>query len=449
MGSRFVLRVVAVVILAFIIVLPSEAARGERRRGAERGYWVETMVRIVRPVYENLARGTLRRNMPVEVNDGTNEGKRADVTHLEALGRSFNGIAPWLALGAEDTAEGRLRAEMTDLVVRAITNAVDPDSPDYMPFDRPGGQPLVDAAFFAEGLLRAKDAVWPRLDKVTQQRVVEELRRSRSIKPYESNWLLFSAMVEAALLELTGECEMAPVEYALNRHMEWYKGDGWYGDGPSFHLDYYNSYVIQPMLLDVTAVMRAHAAESEAYAACGALYDKVARRLSRFAAQQEMLISPEGSYPMLGRSSGYRYGAFHALSQAALLHLLPEELSPAAVRSALTAVIRRQTVPETFDRDGGLRSDSADTSRRWPRAMSLRAAHISARLSSCRSASPPTTPSGALRPRRGAHSASGAASPSCVMPPSTIDRNGIGKRIAAPAEPNIEIFVSALGFLYL
>lgn len=161
-------------------------------------------------------------------------------------------------------------------------------------------------------------------------------------------------MVEAALLELTGECEMAPVEYALNRHMEWYKGDGWYGDGPSFHLDYYNSYVIQPMLLDVTAVMRAHAAESEAYAACGALYDKVARRLSRFAAQQEMLISPEGSYPMLGRSSGYRYGAFHALSQAALLHLLPEELSPAAVRSALTAVIRRQTVPETFDRDGWL-----------------------------------------------------------------------------------------------
>lgn len=110
MGSRFVLRVVAVVILAFIIVLPSEAARGERRRGAERGYWVETMVRIVRPVYENLARGTLRRNMPVEVNDGTNEGKRADVTHLEALGRSFNGIAPWLALGAEDTAGGRLRA---------------------------------------------------------------------------------------------------------------------------------------------------------------------------------------------------------------------------------------------------------------------------------------------------------------------------------------------------
>ena len=168
--------------------------RPQRQRGADRDYWVETMVRIVRPVYENLAQGTLRKNMPVEVNDGSNEGKRADVTHLEALGRSFNGIAPWLALGPDDTSEGRLRAEMTELAVRAITNAVDPASPDYMPFDRPGGQPLVDAAFFAEGLLRSGDAVWPRLDETTRQRVVDELRRSRRIKPYESNWLLFSAM---------------------------------------------------------------------------------------------------------------------------------------------------------------------------------------------------------------------------------------------------------------
>ena len=35
-------------------------------------------------------------------------------------------------------------------------------------FDGPGGQPLVDAAFFAQGLLRSKDQIWPKLDKVTQ-----------------------------------------------------------------------------------------------------------------------------------------------------------------------------------------------------------------------------------------------------------------------------------------
>ena len=39
--------------------------------------------------------------------------------------------------------------------------------------------------------------------------------------------------------------------HSLRQHDEWYKGDGMYGDGPQFHWDYYNSYVIQPMLLNV------------------------------------------------------------------------------------------------------------------------------------------------------------------------------------------------------
>lgn len=39
---------------------------------------------------------------------------------------------------------------------------------------------------------------------------------------------------------------------ALNE--EWYKGDGWYGDGPDFHFDYYNSFVIQPMIIQVLDV---------------------------------------------------------------------------------------------------------------------------------------------------------------------------------------------------
>jgi hypothetical protein len=43
---------------------------------------------------------------------------------------------------------------------------------------------------------------------------------------------------------------MRPVTTAVNVHETWYKGDGFYGDGPDFHWDYYNSFVIQPMLLE-------------------------------------------------------------------------------------------------------------------------------------------------------------------------------------------------------
>lgn len=319
-----------------------------------RQYWVSTMLRIVTPVYENLANETLRKNMPVEVNDGSNTGKRADVSHLEALGRSFNGIAPWLNLGDDTSREGEERRAMTQLIVKAITNAVNPSSPDYLPFDGPGTQPLVDAAFFAQGLLRSKDVIWPMLDSQTQQRIIDELKRSRKIRAWENNWLLFSATVEAALLQFTGECDFSKIKYALDRHNEWYKGDGWYGDGPSFHLDYYNSYVIQPMLVDVTAIVKQNTDKGEEYATYGAMYDKYVKRMARLAAQQEMLISPEGTFPMLGRSCGYRYGAFQALAHSSLLGTLPKGVSPAQVRSALTAVIKRQTVKTMFDSEGWL-----------------------------------------------------------------------------------------------
>lgn len=91
-----------------------------------------------------------------------------------------------------------------DLIARGLRNAVDPASSDYLLFDGGvSGQPLVDAAFLAEGILRAPTMIWGRLDGKTKERLVTEWKRSREIRPGESNWLLFASMVEAALLGLS------------------------------------------------------------------------------------------------------------------------------------------------------------------------------------------------------------------------------------------------------
>ena len=74
---------------------------------------------------------------------------------------------------------------------------------------------------------------------------------TRPIAPHFNNWLLFSAMVEAGLKALGANWDRARVDYALRQHEQWYKGDGAYGDGPELHWDYYNSFVIHPMLVDV------------------------------------------------------------------------------------------------------------------------------------------------------------------------------------------------------
>lgn len=315
----------------------------------DRKMWVETLTRIAAPVLENLAAGTLKKNMPFE--SLSREPLRKEVSYLEAVGRTICGIAPWLELGPDDTEEGKLRARFIDLVVKALRNGVNPQSPDHLMFDKRHSQPLVDAAFLAEGILRAPKQIWGNLDQQTKEWLVNEWKISRGIKPYECNWLLFASIVECALLEFTGECDMDRLMYGVNRFRnEWYKGDGWYGDGPDFHLDYYNSLVIHPMFTETLQVLKKHG-----LAGADFLSAQEARH-GRLAAQLERMISPEGSYPVIGRSIVYRFGSFHALSDAALLHILPANVSPAQVRCALTAVIKRQlSQPNTFDKDGWLR----------------------------------------------------------------------------------------------
>ena len=78
-------------------------------------------------------------------------------------------------------------------------------------------------------------------------------------------------------------------------------------------------------------------------------------RAQRFAEIQERLIAPDGTFPSIGRSTTYRFGAFQVLAQVSLLRVLPESIKPAQVRCALSAVIRRMMeAPGTFDAEGWL-----------------------------------------------------------------------------------------------
>ncbi len=314
---------------------------------AEREYRVEVITRIGNPLLESLSKGELKKNMPVESKPGHDADRRM-VTYLEAFGRLMAGMSPWLELGPDDTPEGRQREYFATLARQSMKMAVDPKSPDFMNFTT-GGQPLVDAAFLAHAILRAPDVLWKQLDTETQKQLIAAMKSSRVIVPPYNNWLLFSAMVEAFLLFAGEQWDGLRVDLAVKKHMEWYVGDGLYGDGPQFHWDYYNSYVIQPMLMDVLLVAKEN---NKGY---NRIFETVLKRAKRYAEIQERLISPEGTFPATGRSLPYRFGAFQHLSQMALRHHLPEEITPAQVRSALTAVIRRLfEMPGTFDENGWL-----------------------------------------------------------------------------------------------
>ena len=286
--------------------------------------------------------------MPLEKGPGYGMDP-AKVSYLEAVGRTLAGIAPWLALPDDATPESALRTQLRNWALKGLPRVVDPNSADRLNFETEQ-QPLVDAAFLAQAFLRAPNALWKPLDSVTKKRYIESFKRLRDRKAYFSNWLLFAGMTEAFLSSHDAGHDPARIDIAIQKINEWYVGDGWYSDGPQFAMDYYNSYVIHSMLVDILKV------GVEKKWAKPADLEKAQKRMIRYAVLQERMISPEGTFPLIGRSLVYRSGAMQALAQVSLEHQLPAGVSPAQVRCALTAVWRAIFAsPDNFDTNGWLR----------------------------------------------------------------------------------------------
>lgn len=320
----------------------------EQTTGAQdREMWVKWLWKISYPVIHNLAEGTLHKNMPVESASGETAGYE-DMTHLEAVGRTLAGVAPWLALPDDDTKEGQMRKQMREEVLKGLKNAVDPNSPDKLNFTK-HAQPIVDAAYLAHAFLRAPEALWEPLDDVTKQRYIESFKVLRDRTGAYNNWLLFTGLTEAFILQQGDKADPFRMKIAKNKIQEWYVGDGWYSDGSKFSMDYYNSYVIHPMMVEMLEILKTRnlATEEE--------YVQAMDRMIRHAEYCERIIGPDGRYPAFGRSVTYRSAAFQSLADAALHEKLPEFIKPAQVRCALTAVHHNlYDGDQNFDENGWL-----------------------------------------------------------------------------------------------
>lgn len=295
-----------------------------------RNYWVSTMNSIAYPVIKNLSEENLHEELPNDFHQS-----RKSYAMLEAFGRTLAGIAPWIECDdILDKEEKELQKEYREKIRVCFDNATNPESKDYMNFTG-NGQPLVDAAFLAHAIIRAPKQMGQLLPERVKKNLVTSLKATRKIMPPNMNWNLFSAMIEGALYVLNENYDLLRVLYAIRLLDDWYLGDGVYGDGPVFHFDYYNSFVMQPMATDLLDLFYMQNKEIEAYR------DKMLPRFSRYAGIQEKLIAKDGTYPIIGRSVVYRFGAFQALAQASLQKRLPENVSLAQVRCGLTAVIKQ------------------------------------------------------------------------------------------------------------
>ena len=325
-------------IVALLVPLNVSAKKKTEKVKSDRELWAGILYQMAAPVLSNMSEGKLQENMLVELSP-TWDGRDKRVTYMECFGRLMAGLAPWLSLPDDDTAEGKQRKQLREWALKSYAQSVDPESKDYLLW-RKEGQPLVDAAYIAESFLRGYDALWVPLDDLTKQRYIAEFQQLRRVDPPYTNWLLFSSTVECFLKKAGAQTDYYRITSALRKVDEWYVGEGWYSDGEDFAFDYYNSFVIHPMYVECLEVMT-NGGKQNIWNVKGGNFPNALKRMQRFGMILERFVSPEGTFPVFGRSITYRTGVLQPLALLSLRGWLPKELPAGQVRAAMTAVIQR------------------------------------------------------------------------------------------------------------
>ena len=325
-------------IVALLVPINVSAKKKTEKVKSDRELWTGILYQMAAPVLSNMSEGKLQENMLVELSP-TWDGRDKRVTSMECFGRLMAGLAPWLSLPDDDTAEGKQRKQLREWALKSYAQSVDPESKDYLLW-RKEGQPLVDAAYIAESFLRGYDALWVPLDDLTKQRYIAEFQQLRRVDPPYTNWLLFSSTVECFLKKAGAQTDYYRITSALRKVDEWYVGDGWYSDGEDFAFDYYNSFVLHPMYVECLEVMT-NGGKQNIWNVKGGNFAKGSKRMQRFGMILERFVSPEGTFPVFGRSITYRTGVLQPLALLSLRGWLPKELPAGQVRAAMTAVIQR------------------------------------------------------------------------------------------------------------
>lgn len=327
------------ILFALLLLLPVQDLVAKRKKEVtDRELWCDILYRMAAPVLSNMSEGKLQENMLVELSP-TWDGRDKRVTYMECFGRLMAGLAPWLSLPDDDTEESKQRKQLREWALKSYAHAVNPESKDYLLW-RKEGQPLVDAAYIAESFLRGYDALWTPLDSLTKQRYIKEFTQLRRVNPPYTNWLLFSSTIECFLKKAGARKDAYRITSALRKVEEWYVGDGWYSDGPDFAFDFYNSFVLHPMYVECLEVMT-DGGKKSGWNLKADNFNRGIKRMQRFGIILERFVSPEGAFPVFGRSITYRTAVLQPLALLAWRGWLPKELPNGQIRAAMTAVMNR------------------------------------------------------------------------------------------------------------
>ena len=248
-----------------------------------------------------------------------------EVDGLEGFSRSAPLWGAWVHSGRANVlrlVDGRM-VRLDDEFRHGLLAGTNPRSPEYWGDMIDYNQRIVEAADIALALWLFRDAVWARLSQKDQAMVAAWLLQVNGKKVKNGNWHLFPVFVNVVLEQLGAPHDLEHAKQHYGRIKEFYRGTGWFSEGPGNRFDYYNAWAFQYLLywIDTINPNWDHPFISQAE--------------KEFISNFRYFIGPAG-FPILGRSVCYRMAVPAPLIFGQQRY--PNLVSPSEARRALDKI---------------------------------------------------------------------------------------------------------------
>ncbi len=228
------------------------------------------------------------------------------------------------------------------LLHRALLDGTDSSNPatywgqiDHM------DQRIVESADIAVALWMSRERVFSKMTAAEQIQIISWLAQVDGKGTYTDNWILFTAMVQAIRYHLGFPCPEAELDFRLLQIAEFYRGDGWYVDGPDAEFELYNAWMFGWHYLLWAWIDGERRPDHSRL---------VLERGRSFIDGFLHFFGANGSYPAWGRSVVYRFAALAPFAVGHFLDIAPQ--NPGLLRRVSSGCIRYFFERGMFDGEG-------------------------------------------------------------------------------------------------
>ena len=202
-------------------------------------------------------------------------------------------------------------------------------------------QRIVESADIAVAIWMSRERVFNKMTKAEQEQIMTWLAQVDNKGTYTDNWILFTAMAQAVRHHLGFPSPVDDLDYRLLQIGEFYRGDGWYVDGPTDEFELYNAWMFGWHYFLWTWIDGDRRPDHR---------QQVLERGKSFIDGFLHFFGGNGSYPAWGRSIVYRFAALAPFAVGHFLKIAPSD--PGLLRRVSSGCISYFYGHGLFDSDG-------------------------------------------------------------------------------------------------